>query len=254
MSQDVAHQRNIADRKAKAAFYTRPEAAALMIDCAANHVDADTPRVADFACGTGALLEAASRRFAGARLYGADIEPKSVREARKRLPDAEIRLMPYGPEGLGSLELLEERDDSLFGDVFAPDRSFDVVAMNPPYTRNTNHTGRSTESPLFTVFNLGASERAKMRRRMKSLPRIAGNGHAGVGSYFVDLAHAKVRPGGVIGLILPFSFCRGESWEAARDLLTAHYIRVEIISLAMLKRSFSHDTGMGEVMIIAKKR
>ena len=76
-TQDLAGQmfgRLIADRKFLATFYTRPESAALLAELAAARLGADWAdaesvealRVADLACGTGALLSAAYRAVAGA--------------------------------------------------------------------------------------------------------------------------------------------------------------------------------------------
>ena len=46
---------------------------------------------------------------------------------------------------------------------------------------------------------------------------MAGHGNAGLASNFIDIAHAKVRPGGVLALVLPASFLQGAAWDAARD-------------------------------------
>ena len=84
-----------------------------------------------------------------------------------------------------------------------------------------------------------------------------GNGNAGLASHFVDLAHAKTRPGGVIALVLPASFAQGGSWEAARALIEAEYKDTVLVSIAATGNTdlaFSADTGMAEVLLVAKKR
>ena len=77
-TQDLAGQmfgRLIADRKFLATFYTRPASAALLAELAVARLDADWSdaesvealRIADLACGTGALLSAAYRAVAARR-------------------------------------------------------------------------------------------------------------------------------------------------------------------------------------------
>ena len=141
-------QRLIADRKYLATFYTRPASAALLAQLAvAKLQDVDWSdaeaiaklRIADFACGTGALLSAVyaeiARRHARAGgdprnlhkammeqvLTGLDVMPSAVHITAATLagiePDepyesSKLYVMPYGrqPDGevaLGSLELLQ---------------------------------------------------------------------------------------------------------------------------------------------------
>ncbi len=138
-----------------------------------------------------------------------------------------IYTMPYGaqPEGsgrahaIGSLDLLSSDPVlPLFGtgaaqvrgvggdieqiqDVDAPDAGFDLVIMNPPFTRPTNHESTTVPVPSFAGFATSRDEQAVMSRRLRehrgSLDEPAGHGNAGLASNFIDLAHAKLRPGGV---------------------------------------------------------
>lgn len=84
-----------------------------------------------------------------------------------------------------------------------------------------------------------------------------GNGNAGLASHFLDLAHAKTRPGGVIALVLPASFAQGGSWKAARQLIETDYRNIVVVAIAATgntDRAFSADTGMAEVLLVATKR
>ena len=141
-------QRLIADRKYLATFYTLPPSAALLARLAVaklQGVDWSHPeaigslRVADFACGTGALLSAVYEQIAARYertggnpadlhrvmmedvLYGCDVIPSAVHITGSTLSgvepgigfeDSRVYNLPYGrqPDGgvkIGSLELLQ---------------------------------------------------------------------------------------------------------------------------------------------------
>ena len=136
----------ITDRKFLATFYTLPESACLLAELAVERLDVDWSdraaieglRVADFACGTGALLSAAQRavyrryRRAGGNdkdlhrplmehvLTGLDVMPAATHLTCSMLSSAhpslgygesQIHTMPYGIDGnrthIGALDLLE---------------------------------------------------------------------------------------------------------------------------------------------------
>ena len=141
-------QRLIADRKYLATFYTLPASAALLARLAVAKMDgvdwSDAEaigrlRVADFACGTGALLSAVYEQMAAQHeraggnpaalhrammeemLYGCDVMPSAIHITGSTLSGVEpsvgfgnsrLYTMPYGRQGdgtvkIGSLELLQ---------------------------------------------------------------------------------------------------------------------------------------------------
>ena len=203
-----------------------------------------------------------------------------------------VYTMPYGrqpqeqetPIAIGSLDLLDEghasmalfgtgqrqargdrgdRDDGGNADarVDIPPRCLDLAIMNPPFTRPTNHESTTVPVPSFAGFDTSKDEQRDMSKRLSEIGRYmescVGNGNAGLASHFVDLAHAKTRPGGVIALVLPASFAQGGSWKAARELIEAEYKDVVVVTIAATgntERAFSADTGMAEVLLVAKKR
>ncbi len=71
---------------------------------------------------------------------------------------------------------------------------------------------------------------ARRKRRRDAPP--ASNGNAGLASNFLDLAHAKLRPGGTLALVMPASLALGGSWKPSRALLAMHYEKLVIVSLA----------------------
>ncbi len=139
--------------------------------------------------------------------------------------------------------------------------SMDLVIMNPPFTRPTNHEVTTVPVPSFAGLGNDAEEQAAMSRLLrdirKDIKKPAGHGNAGLASNFLDLAHAKVKPGGVLALVMPLSLLQGGAWTASRTLLQTQYEQTTVIGLAAPGRdegkSFSADTGMGEVLVIARR-
>ena len=150
-----------------------------------------------------------------------------------------------------------------------PDGSVDMIIMNPPFTRPTNHEVADVPIPSFAGFNNSLSEQKHMSEKleqyisaMKSIRQngtnriLASHGNAGLASNFFDLAHAKIRDNGVLALVLPFSFVSGESWKNARELLLQSYSDILIISIASAgatQRAFSADTAIAEILVIATR-
>lgn len=227
-------------------------------------------------------------------MIGIDIMPAATHLAISQLACAHpteafgntrIYTMPYGTtedKGIstGSLELIQ--DDKQFvlfttgaGQLSGesevntdrnvmeiPAESLDICIMNPPFTRPTNHEADHYNVPIpsFAAFRTTHDEQEKMSQQLKRIrDRLndpAGNGNAGLASYFIDLAHQKTKSKGTVALVLPLTFVQGGSWESARLLLDQHYNNKAIISISSHEstgRAFSADTGMAEVLIIANK-
>ena len=314
-------QRLIADRKYLATFYTRPESAALLARLAVaklNGIDwADAAaigklRVADFTCGTGALLSAVYEQFAGRHeraggdsaslhkammedaLYGCDVMPSAIHISGATLSGIQpgvgfdlsrLYAMPYGrqPDGsiqIGSLELLRSssvmtlfnmndpaRRTGSRGEETAsqvpvefPDESFDLVIMNPPFTRSTNHGGAHHDvvNPAFAAFGAPAADQTRMGDRLNRLGSDSCyHGNAGLASAFAAVANRKLKPGGVFAFVLPLVAAAGQSWDKFRRMLAENYAEISVISIAAANFdsiSFSADTGLGECLIVARKR
>ena len=325
--------RLIVDRKFLATFYTRPQSASLLAEMAVSRLKVDwadphavtSLRVADLACGTGALLTAAYRRIAArhedaggdpARLHqkameevltGCDIMPAAVHLTAAVLSGEHTHIgytstktwvMPFGVHNfgagpqtcLGSLDLLssgqrralfgdgstavEAKDAAASSEAVVPDKTFHLVIMNPPFTRPTNHENKERgleqgvvlPNPAFAGMDnddkaqkLMSKALGKVYRDAKVKPADrAGDGQAGLPTNFVDLAHRKLRPGGVLAVIVPVAVVTGEGWKKARQLLAKHYEDIEIVTMASMEsstaRAFSDDTNMAEAIIVATKR
>ena len=137
--------------------------------------------------------------------------------------------------------------------------SCDLVIMNPPFTRPTNHEAGHAEIPVpsFAGFSTSHDEQQAMGRKLKNAAGLFSSGNAGLASNFMDLGHSKLKDGGVLALVIPFAFLRGKSWKGAREALQAHYSDVHVTSIAATgstTRAFSADTGMAECLVVATKR
>ena len=312
-------QKLIADRKFLATFYTLPTSAQLLANLAVDRLGIDWSdsnaicrlRIADFACGTGALLSAAQReiyrrfRRTGGddaeihrdmiehALIASDIMPAATHITASMLSSPHPRIsyatsrvhtLPYGKyEGdkmsLGALDLLSASDTrSLFepesrrmvgiadssmhgnghGDSFiVHDRSCDLIIMNPPFTRPTNHEISTVPVPSFAGFSTSDEEQRAMSEKLKkSKNRLFQHGNAGLASNFMDLAHVKLKPGGTLAMVLPFAFATGSAWKNARKALSKHYDQIRVVGIATTDKfgqAFSADTGMAECLLVATK-
>ena len=314
-------QRLISDRKYLATFYTRPYSAALLARLAVGKLrgvewkfreSIERLKIADFACGTGALLSAVYDRIAALHeraggtldnlhpvmmekvLHGADVMPSAVHITSATLSgarpnidygDSRVYTMPYGRQTdntvkLGSLELLTNSSvNTLFNttdpgkrtgrhgeetaaqiNVEIKDGSFDLVIMNPPFTRTTATGGEyvGTYAAAFAAFGATTNDQRDMATRMKTLKEdTCYHGNAGMGSAFAALGDKKLKPGGVMALVLPLTAAFGQSWQKMRRMFAEKYIDIDVLSIAAHKTddvSFSADTGMAECLIIARKK
>ena len=153
-----------------------------------------------------------------------------------------IHTMPYGIAGgrthIGALDLLNsEHSYSLFAtgesvggtqsdsdsdhSVTTEDGSCDLVIMNPPFTRPTNHEAGHAEIPVpsFAGFNTSHDEQQAMQAELKKVAGTFSSGHAGLASNFMDLGHRKLKDGGVLAVVLPFAFARGQ-WHLLCEFCT----------------------------------
>ena len=136
---------------------------------------------------------------------------------------------------------------------------FDLVIMNPPFVRNTNHEGALQDVPLpaYAAFETPNNMQTAMAERERVLAgQSSANGNAGMASFFTELSHRKVRAGGRIAQVLPLSALSGGSWEGTRRQWREHYRDLIAVTIATGKSrdaSFSSDTGIAECLIVATR-
>ena len=225
-------------------------------------------------------------------LYGCDVMPSAIHITGSTLagiqPDvmygrSRLYTMPYGRQEdgtvkIGSLELLQSsqvmtlfntsdpalrtgsagEETAAHVNAEVPDANFDLVIMNPPFTRNTGQEGEhiGTSNRAFAAFNASDSDQKDMGKRLDQLKKgTCYHGNAGIASAFAALADRKLKPGGVLALVLPLSAVAGLSWQNFRQMITSGYTDLSVLSIAANgdDMSFSSDTGMAECLIIARK-
>ena len=225
-------------------------------------------------------------------LYGCDVMPSAIHITGSTLSGAQpnvgfgktrLYTLAYGRQedgsvAIGSLELLqssstmtlfnmsdpalrtgsvgEETATQVVADI--PDGEFDLVIMNPPFTRATNHEGAHADvtNPAFAAFGATAADQTAMGKRINQLGKgTCYHGNAGIASAFAALVDRKLRPGGVLAMVLPLSVSAGLSWKGFRELLGRAYTDLTVLSIAANGRdmSFSSDTEMAECLVIARK-
>ena len=226
-------------------------------------------------------------------LYGCDVMPSAIHITGStisgiapsvRFDNARLYTLAYGRQQdggvrIGSLELLqsssvmtlfntsdpaqrtgsvgEETASQIIAEV--PDAGFDLVIMNPPFTSNTKHrdAAGNVQNAAFAAFGASLDDQDEMAERLTDLAQGSHyHGHAGLGSAFAAIADKKVRPGGVIALLILFTAINGPSWARFRRLIAEKYTDVDIISIAAngTDMSFSSDTGVAECMVIARRK
>ncbi len=188
--------------------------------------------------------------------------------------------MPYGRWGegkrdvaIGSLDLLAEHVQTDMIDhasaITAGGRNpedvrdlvnrvshgkFDLVIMNPPFTRQGGQEGErvGVGNAGFAAFQTTRETQSRMQERLRiaSGDERIGSGNAGLASHFVDLAHRKLRSEGAMAFVLPLSAVSGASWETVRALWRRSYRRIIVVTAP---GSFSADTGMRECLVVAQR-
>jgi hypothetical protein len=230
------------------------------------------------------------RYMMGGSLVGCDVLPAAAHltasmlasvHPTQKYKESSILTLAYGrqPKGgvaLGSWDLLDAqkpfeilaitaRAAQGTGEVTKeiwsslPHYGFDLVIMNPPFTRPTGHEGEKVgiRNPMFAAFQ--ADDRTQKLMAQAAARLSAGtsyHGNAGQGSIFLVLADQKLKTGGTLAMILPASFMNGDAWEKSRALVTSRYVNLIFVTnagLAGADVSFSSDTGMGECLVLGKK-
>ena len=305
-------QRLIVDRKYVKANYTRLESVALLsaLVLPKTQENVSELKVADFACGTGSLLNGAYQRILelhehaggkGSRIHtqmieknlvGCDVMPNASHLTASLLtsiyPDLKIgntriHTMPYGRQqdgsyALGALDLFDVPQGTLplplmstaVQQVGGADdttvmtqqefrhNEFDIVVLNPPFTRPDSDASSGTPKAVFKGSGRDKEEEQMMRRARGQKDWRVGDGNAGLASDFVDLADKMLKANGKskMGFILPVTCLTTSDWRKVRNMWATEYYDVVVITIAGAKGescAFSADTAMAECMVVATK-
>lgn len=232
-------------------------------------------------------------------LIGCDIMPAATHlttsvlssaHPRKKFRDTNIINMRYGEDVsqkgnkdifIGALDLLNEEQEllSIFRtsqehhrgkgkekkNVILPHGTVDLVIMNPPFTRSTNHDAQNKDMTNPDFAGLGNNK--KVQKRMSTKLREirpkkgirASDGKAGLATNFIDLGDIKVKEGGVLAFVSPATLASGPAWSSVRNLIERNYQDILIVSIADPEASagstaFSADTSIHEVLVIGTRK
>ena len=200
---------------------------------------------------------------------------------------------------LGSLELArtEGKFEQIFGEVTKTGikktrkellhklmdmEPFDVVAINPPFSRTTGRGGKAggglfgfmaegtvRQNVLDDYKKLRDSARDSMeglaRKLLKDsdleimlkdddLALYRQIWQAGEGLLFLWLADFRLKDQGKLCLVLPKGLLSGTSWFLARALLAENYhVKYVVVSYEPNNYNFSHSTSLSECLTVAEK-
>ena len=304
-------QRLIVDRKYVKANYTRLESVALLsaLVLPKTQENVSELKVADFACGTGSLLNGVYQRIlelhehAGDKgslihtrmverhLVGCDIMPNASHLTASlltsiypnlKIGNTRIHTMPYGSQedngyALGALDLYDipetlplpmmgtdvqrvggEDDTTVMTEHEFRHNEFDIVVLNPPFTRPDSDSNSSVPKAVFKGSSRSKKEEQKMRQALGRKDWRVGDGNAGLPSNFVDLADKMLKANGKsrMGFILPTTCLTTSDWRKVRNMWATEYHDIVVITIADAKGescAFSADTSMAESMVVATK-
>ena len=299
----------LVDRKEVKANYTLPESATLISALACPSLPENAtletlPKVADYACGTGALLNGVYKRIQHLweeqkgessvnihrymlenNLAGCDIFSHCTHLTFSAMASAhpEVTLgatrvitAPFGKTRngfkTGSLELL---DNQLLADNMEalgkqasgsdiataelkrefPNGEMDIVIMNPPYLTNSADNAAKNPKRVFGSEFRSKEEQELMLEELGKKPAAYGHGKVPY-SYFVELAHRKLRDGGRMAFILPVSIFNIPAFKKIRKMWATQYHNVKVVTISQYSghdSAFSAATSLAECMIIADK-
>ena len=223
-------------------------------------------------------------------LLGCDILPAAAHLTASMLssahPDVKyegsrVFTLPYGLQeddtiALGSIDMLRDMallqgseitakaiegasEAALDAWQYAPHVSFDMVIMNPPFTRATNHEGEheNVPNPMFAAFGSSAEEQKAMSAAARKLTKgTIAHGNAGEASIFLALADRKLAEDGMLAMVMPLTLLTGSSWQKCRTRLAEAYENLILVTIAgsdSKSMSFSADTGMAECLVVGKR-
>lgn len=205
--------RKRSQHRATGAYYTGEDVVRYMVEQARCYVP-DACSLIDPACGSGAFLKAAERAMGSQveRLVGLDPDRTALGICGSLIPRAELHARDA---------LLEEVPSG-----------FDLCIGNPPYI-STGLRG----APLQDATRL---------RALRSKYPQSGQYKLNTYPLFVERGLQLLRPGGVLGFILPDSFLSGRYFAGLRTLLVSQ----TLLELTLIRQDFWDHGRVGQSVIL----
>ncbi|MDB2237062.1 Eco57I restriction-modification methylase domain-containing protein [Halorubrum ezzemoulense] len=124
-----------------------------------------------------------------------------------------------------------------------PKGEYDLVIMNPPFTRTDRASKILDLSKLNTILREEFDERD-----------YANTTRAGLAAPFAILGDEALAEGGRLALVVPSSLLSRETWQPVRDFLRENYhLEHIVVNWAQGEPAFSENTDLREVLIVARK-
>ncbi|MEM2781078.1 MAG: N-6 DNA methylase [Candidatus Bathyarchaeia archaeon] len=252
-------------RKNLGAFYTKPEAAKLLATLAIDRWDA---KVLDPACGSGTLLVEAYQRKAALAppmskkdlhqrliddIWGIDVMHFASHMTSMNLTAQNIEL-PLKPHILSQDGIKTIIESALKGEHVDPPevaqeqtltkwlelmreekipKNFDVIIMNPPFTRRERIP-------------------AKKEELEKLVPEVKGK--TGYWAYFVVAADKLLKKNGVLAIVIPEEFFVGKSAQSVRKyLFEGNEYSVRYILRSAAEVAFSESAHYRDYLLVLQK-
>ncbi|MDI6847794.1 MAG: N-6 DNA methylase [Candidatus Bathyarchaeia archaeon] len=248
-------------RKNLGAFYTKPEAAKLLATLAVDKWDA---KVLDPACGSGTLLvetyhrkaqlapsmnrDQIHKKFIAEDIYGIDVMHFAAHMTSTNLSSQNIRVHAepnvFSRDGVEALaqptrqnydpptmeQTLDKWLETMTG-VGIPD-DFDVVIMNPPFTRRERIPD-------------------EIKKLSKLVPEVKGK--TGYWAYFVIPADKVLKQNGVLAVVIPEEFFVGRSAKSVRKYLFDRGYVIEYLVRSAAEVAFSESAHYRDYLIVLRK-
>ena len=198
------------------------------------------------------------------------IEPgKQIRYPRTLKLHHGIRQDPDGSRhiGLGALDLLIEIPKPTtkpgrprLNTTSEPYNQQDLVIMNPPFTSQANIKGadQNIPSPELGIAPTTPTEIEQLTQATERAKHATGTTASCLAHQFAVLAQTFVRRNGTIALILPAQAITTASggWQKFRKTLLQQFNDIRVVSITQYDEKdscFSQDTGIAEIMVIARR-
>jgi hypothetical protein len=248
-------------RKMMAAFFTRPIAAELLANLS---IERSNVTLLDPSCGSGTLLVAGYNRkkhcfirekrignphqlFCEHDIHGMDIMPFSAHLSAANLAACEPRVpiehtkitavdslkISRGEAlepGIGALQNLYPEGTQNLNDPYEI-KEFDVVLMNPPFTK----------------IERGIRQHIELERY-----RELCGGEVGLWGHFIPLAYDLLKDNGILGAVIPINILRGRESSRVREFLFSMFTPLFIIK-PVVNYAFSESAEYRDIIIIGKK-
>lgn len=205
-------------------YYTKTEAAFLLSRLSLQN---KIKTVLDPACGNGRLLANLKRIRKDLDLYGCDI---SFFVNRKIGINDEFTF-------LGRMDFLKQNKSDLIASKMIPTNGFDMIIMNPPFTRTEYLT---------------KEYRKFLRNKFREKTQILLNDQMGLHCFFLLHVTEFLNDRGTLAAILPTSIFYSTYGTKIRKFLKNNF-GLEYLITSSSEDSFSENSSFKEILLIARK-